>query len=173
MCNLFKCIMSTVLSIAICISFCSCDMESSSAYIFADISECKNFEDKLSENVELTLYDTPEEDKNLNDLEYISFYAAKYETQEIKFKIYAYEFIDSDEAKKYFETSAGRDSIGNKDFYINTNLIKHTIRVLDGERAYVLYSEYGYKEAINELLSEVFTIESDNNILVEQLTYSH
>lgn len=162
-----KLIIYVILSVVICSVFCSCHVSSDSVHIFSDISECNYLEANKSNDANITKYDFADNDIYLNDLEYNEFYAIKYESQNMKFEIFAYEFIDSVTAKSYFESSAKRDCISDKDFYVSTTLTNYIIRVLDGERAYILYSKPKYKEAIDSYLSYAFSIEFNNEDLIE------
>ena len=170
--NLTKCIFCVFVCLVICVSLCSCSVISVNAHIFSDISECGYFEDNLSENSEIVLYDNPDKDNNLKDLQYNDFYGAQYKSKKLKFKIFAYEFVDEETAKEYFENSAGRTCAGEKDFYISSNIFNHTIRVVDNNRAYVLFTKTIYEDAVNELLSEAFSVEFSSDVLVEQLKNS-
>lgn len=154
----FRKIVCLVLLLVLCAILTACDGVQNEAYMFADISECENIVLNKSEDTEVTVYDTPEKDKNLKDFEYDSFYAVKYKSKEMNFEIFAYDFVDIDTAKNYFEECANRECIGNKDFYISSDLINHTIRAFDEDKAYVLYSRLGYRESVNEFLSNVFSV---------------
>jgi len=167
-----KLVIYVMLTVVICSVFCSCSISTNSVYIFSDIVECNNLESNKSNAANVITLDSVDDDPNLNELEYNEFYAIKYESQDMKFEIFAYEFTNRENAKSYFESSAKRDCVSSRDFYVSTTLISYTVRVLDGERAYILYSKPKYKEAIDKYLSEAFSIEFNNEDLLESIKNS-
>lgn len=136
------------------------------AYIFSDISECQ----KLNKNNETSNKTdiSPEDDSNLDVLKYNLSYTAKQKSTECNYKIYAYVFEDNTMAERYFEKCTKRVCSGEKDFYFYSNFVNYNIYVKDGNRVYSLYTFYIYRETIDELLKDAFSVYIDRDDLLEQ-----
>ena len=148
-----------VVVLTLCISLSACEFEEPTVYIFADIDECNNIVLQKSDDAEVDVYDSPDKDKYLKDLEYDSFYACKYKSDDLKFKLFAYDFFDKESAQEYFERCADRDCVGDTDFLTTRGMMNYEVRVRYGDCAYILYTRSGYKKQVDEYLSNLFTVD--------------
>lgn len=147
----------TMIALLLCASLCSCGPDNTDFYMFEDISECDNIEVLKSEDVVITVYDAPDSDKNLGDLEYDEFYGAEYESAELDFKIFAYEFSNSDVAKEYYKNETGMETELNTVFLASGGMAKYSIIVVDSNRAYCAYTTQKDSEDLQLFLGEIFS----------------
>ena len=138
-----------------------CDFEIPEVYMFADISECSNIGNLEYEGGTLTEYDTPNGDKYLKKLQYNDFFAAKYESDKVDFKIFAYQFDNSETAQKYFINATGKDVDLETNFSASTGLFEYRLIVIDGVYAYTVFAPSSKYDEIEEVLSIVFTQKLD------------
>ena len=134
---------------------CGCDV--TDFYIFSDISECDNIEVFKTEDAIVTIYDTPDLDDSIDDLEYDDFYAAKYESAELDFVIFAYEFADSDFAKGYFKKQTGIKTDLDVHFLASGGMFKYRVIAIDGCRAYCANTTQKNSKALILFLEDVFS----------------
>lgn len=135
---------------------CSCGPGIMDFYIFSDIDECNNIEAFKSEDATITIYDSPDLDKNLGDLAYNDFFAAYYDSNELKFEIFAYEFVDSDSAKEYFTKVTGKKSL-ETNFSASGGMTKYRVIVIDEYRVYCAYTSLKDSEDLKLFLGEIFS----------------
>lgn len=152
----------SIILIALCSGLCSCILEKPVCYIFEDISECENIEKLKSEDAVVTVYDSPDSDKNLGDLQYDSFYCASYESKDFDFEIFAYDFVDSDFAKEYYnrETKLGCDF--DVTFHTSKGMSLYDIIVLDYDKVYIAKSSAKDSDDLNSFLNKVFSKKIEN-----------
>lgn len=143
--------------IIICALLILCGCDATDFYIFSDISECDNIEAFKTEDAIVTIYDTPDLDDSIDDLEYDDFYAAKYESAELDFEIFAYEFADSDFSKTYFEINTGIKTDLDTHFLASGGIAKYTVIVIDGCNAYCANTTQKYSEDLKLFLGEIFS----------------
>lgn len=151
-----KRIIVSILLIIICFGLCSCIPKPPVFYIFEDINECENIEKFKSEDAVVTIYDSPDSDKNLGDLQYDDFYCASYESKDMDFEIFAYDFVDSDTAKEYFRNETGLQEIRDTHFLASGG-IGYSIIVLDNDRTYIATFKTRDLEEVKTFLSKVFS----------------
>lgn len=138
---------------------CACAHFDNDYYIFSNISECNNFEINKDEDAKITYYTTPEKDSNLKDLEYDSFFGAKYLSLDIEFEIFAYEFKDSNSAKKYFNNVTGKNSEElDTNFSASMGMTSYRLVIIDFKKAYIVQGPSSNAEAIQDFLKENFTV---------------
>ncbi len=130
-----------------------------SVYMYEDVGECHNLLVNKSNDDYFAFSLTTEDDKNLGDLKYKKFYIAQYESDTMWFFIYAYRFVDSKTAKSYFKSCAKRESTGDVDCCVSDIPRKYQLTVLDGDRAYFLYSDKSCRKEVDDYLSRAFSIE--------------
>ncbi len=159
-----KKILVSIVLIIMCIGLCSCFPEEPVFYIFEDINECENIEKLKSDDATVTVYDTPSADKNLGDLQYDDFYCASYESDDLDFEIFAYDFVDSDTAKEYFRKETGLHEIRDTHFLASGGT-KYRIIVLDDDRGYITTFKTHDLEEVKTFLTRVFSkkIEIENS----------
>ena len=109
-------------------------------YIFADITECEVLETLDAENGKSTKYQDTTKDTHIDDLQYSSFFAGEYASDQYKFKIFAYEFEDAASAKAYFENITGKSSDEiSQNFTMSAGIISTELVVLSDCKAYTVY----------------------------------
>lgn len=158
-----------VVSLTLCISLSACGFEEPTVYMFADIDECNNIVLQKSDDAVVEVYDSPDKDKYLKDLEYDSFYACKYKSDDLKFKLFAYDFVDKESAQEYFERCADRDCVGDTDFLTTRGMMNYEVRVRCGDCAYILYTRSGYQKQVDEYLSNLFTVDVTLDNMIDSL----
>jgi len=147
----------SIILIALCSGLCSCIPEKPVCYIFEDISECENIEKLKSEDAVVTVYDSPDSDKNLGDLQYDDFYCASYESKELDFEIFAYDFVDSDSAKEYFRNDTGLHKIRDTHYLESGGMGYSRIIALDYDRAYITTFKTRDLREVKTFLAKVFS----------------
>ena len=137
--------------------------EQTDIFIFKNIEECQGLLSSSNEDVKTTVYDSPSDDKYLKDLTYVDFFAAKYESEELEFEIFAYVFDSAEASQRYFENATGiavslttnfSSSYGVGLFGISSAKLV----VIDSERAYIIHVPHNQLEKLEKLLGEVFTV---------------
>ncbi len=153
----FRCSVGILMLIICCGLLSSCENRVPDIYIFENISECENIEKYKSDDAVVTICDTPNADKNLNELEYDSFYGSSYESDELDFEMFAYEFEDCDSAKEYFKKETGKIVADDTTFITSIGMSKYEIVVIDGCRAYFVETSKADREDLNLFLSRAFS----------------
>ena len=135
-------------------------------YIFENLDELENIENSFQKYGTVNRYDSPAKDKYLKDLSFVDSYAAYYECEEFEFEIFAYEFLDKDVSKEYFDNVTGKDQAFDVNFSRHsgiTILSKTEMTIIDHEKAYTMIYKSKYNEDIDNFLSENFTLRLDYN----------
>lgn len=153
----FRCVVICSLLINICIFNSACSPKEISFYIFENIKECATLETQKTKESYITLYDSPSKDKNLNDLKYDEFYAGKYSSDELSFEIFAYQFIDSDNAKIYFKNNTGIETNLDTHYLASGGISKYNVIVIDNKNAYCINTKKSQANELMLYLSEVFS----------------
>ena len=159
--QIFKNLLISCTILAVCLSFCACAPRISDFYIFNTIEECEIIESEKSENAIITIYDSPKTDKNLKDLAYNQLYAVKYDSDELDFEIFAYEFSTSDSAKKYFENNTGIETELNTHYLASGGITKYKVVVIDGCNAYYATTAQKDYEEMMLYFEKVFSKQID------------
>ena len=139
-------------------SLLSCGQGSLDFYIFDNISECEKIQHLEYKAGKLTKYDNPKSDKYLKELSYNDFFAAKYESDEVEFEIYAYVFDSKQTSEQYFKNSTGKGDNLEINFLASKGLTSCKITVISGERAYTVLGSRSQFETIKKLLGENFSV---------------
>ena len=134
----------------------SCVPDNMNFYIFESIEECEEIAE-YAENSTIEKYDTPETDKYLGSLEYEAFYAARYQSRDLSFVIYAYEFTNAETAQKYFKNATGKPDGYQTNFVSSKGSGVFDIAVLDGNKAYYAKSNASCATELEALLGTVFS----------------
>lgn len=137
-------------------------------FIFQNLDECKQLKSYEQADAEIVEYLDPNLDESYKGLEYRSFWGMKYQSANLEYEIYAYEFTSKDNALKYYidvtdddkyaerlpVEDSDRNALGSKtdgeDLY--------QITVIEGNKAYRLLSSNLQIDAIDEMLSKVFSV---------------
>jgi hypothetical protein len=101
----------------------SCFPGKPNVYIFNDISECENISFLKYENSILYRYENPSADTYLRKLSYVEYFAARYESNELEFEIFAYVFENSETAMQYFENVTGKLPEGWTQENLNSDIV--------------------------------------------------
>ena len=67
-------------------------------YIFNEIDECEKLIPVDKSNINFAIHDVADKDNDLKGLLYNDFFGMSYESEKLKFEIFAYEFEDADSA---------------------------------------------------------------------------
>ena len=136
---------------------CSCTFPDSQLFIFETISECDNLERALQNTGSLIVYNSPKEDAKWRELEYDAFWGCQYESKDLTFQLFAYEFPDIQTSKDYFENITGKTTLSTN-FSDNTGM--HTFRrtIIHNGNAFLVYCPKGDKAELISLLSKYFQI---------------
>lgn len=126
--------------------------------IFSDISECEKIKDFDFPAPEITEYETPNGDKFLGDLSYSHFFAAEYKSSELTFEIFAYEFETAAESVEYFQKITGKKDDMLTNFSAMSSWGTYRLVVIDGQRAYCVYTTPGQAEKLTQNLEEIFSV---------------
>lgn len=123
--------------------------------IFADISECQAFE--LDAGAEIKHLDDSKDTK-LKGLEYKQKYLIEYDSDDMQFKLFAYEFESQELAQKYFKNCTSKDTNGKHNFSGSTNMISYDLEVVYENFAYRIDTKARCSSALNKKLEQIFSI---------------
>ena len=124
-------------------------------YMFENLDELRNMEksfEKYGQVQSLEAY----EDEFLNNLKFENNYLAKYKCEEFEFEIFAYEFEETNLAKKYYFNIEGKQIFEDYNvwrLYLNENG-NVSIIALNYSDIYRISYKKTNEKAINELLSK-------------------
>ena len=137
-------------------------------YIFAEIGECDKLLPSDRTNIKIEIYDSANNDKDLQDLSYNNFFAMDYNSNSLQYEIFAYEFEDSDSALKYFVNVTGQtnhekklpldDNDENKLLSASSGMSSYRLVVVYKNMAYQIIAPKQYKSELHDLLSSTFSI---------------
>ena len=144
----------------------SCFPGKPNIYIFNDISECENISFLKYENSILYRYENPSSDTYLRKLSYVEYFAARYESDELEFEIFAYVFENSETAMQYFENVTGKNDNLSVNFSISSGVgllgvSSSEIVVIDGKCAYTVFTPRNQLEETKRALGEIFSKKLD------------
>ena len=136
-------------------------------FIFQNIEECELLIPTDHSNAEIIRYDSPSKDKKLKGLPYNNFWAVKFESDTLEYEIFAYEFVDSDSALKYYINVTGKNSYEknlplksedeNKLFCASRGMFFYEIVVIYQNKAYQIIVPNRYEDEVNNLLATAFS----------------
>ena len=152
-----------IIVVCFVISLTACTTTESNYRIFENISECEKIEANMAEDATITKYRTPEADQNLKGLSYNAFFAAYYDSPDMSFTIFAYEFANNDAAKQYFKNSTGKTSKTDVNFSCSTGLLSNDERgvFIDGNNAYTILSPLEHSDEVYDYLEQCFSLKLD------------
>lgn len=136
-------------------------------FIFQNLEECERLVPADYSKAEVIQYDSPDSDKHLKELLFNDFWGINFKSDKLEYEIFAYEFVDSDTALKYYVDVTGQNSYKkklplknedeNKLLNASKGMSSYEIVAVYQNRAYRLVAPKQYEDAINELLSSVFS----------------
>lgn len=147
-----------VLCVLCFFSLISCNFARFNYYIFDDISECENITKTEYTNAKLSRYDTPVNDNNLGNLEYLEFFGGYFFSDEIEFEIFAYEFKNTETTKQYFKNVTGK-STKLDSTYLHSSGFGTRLIVTRFESAYVVTMSNLDEKEVLKALEKVFSIQ--------------
>ena len=78
---------------------------------------------------------------------------------DIEFEIFAYEFKDSDSAKRYFNNVTGKNSEElDTNFSASMGMTSYRLVIIDFKKAYIVQGPSNNAEEIQDFLKENFTV---------------
>ena len=135
----------------------SCQIPNIEVYIFTDLNECSNIKDLTYSAEKIREYENPNGDKYLKELVYTDFYAASYESEELSFEIFAYEFDSAESAQKYFNNVTGKNVSLDTNFSSSKGMGEFRLVVIDQKYAYTVTSSSKEAEILKKSLCEIFS----------------
>ena len=119
---------------------------------FEDIAVCSQLDEFKIEG-EL-------KDKKLKKLEYEECYIAKCQYDGVKFKIYAYEFYNENDARQYFINVKGSTADGNKDYLSSSNSFSSQLTARYNNNVYRIETGNANNHIkVIKLINSIFPIE--------------
>ena len=136
--------------------------------IFQSIDECEALIPEDQSGVKIERYATPDADKDLKGLPYERFFGMQFESDEMEYQIFAYEFENIESALKYFENATGKKYSLEEDqafleqrdyqiFSASSGMTSSRIVVLSENRAYQLRAPKRYIDEIHAVLKDTFS----------------
>lgn len=138
-------------------------------FIFQTIDECQQLIPADQNDLIIEQYASPEKDKNLKDLSYESFFGMNFNSNELEYEIFAYEFVDSNSALKYYINVTGQnsyekelpldDNAENKRLSSSKGMSSYRLIAVYQHRAYVIVAPKQHEDTINNMLTTVFSFQ--------------
>lgn len=138
-------------------------------FIFQTIDECKQLIPADQTDSIIERYVSPEKDKNLKDLSYESFFGMRFHSSELEYKIFAYEFVDSNSALEYYINVTGQNSYkkelpldddnANKRLSSSKGMLSYRLIAVYQNKAYVIVAPRQYAGTINKMLATAFSFQ--------------
>lgn len=157
--------LSTICAILVCVIFLSVAIGhlvygyrniDRGFYIFQDIDECRNLA-SYENDAEVKSYDSPEQDKNYKGQPLISFVGMNYKSKTMKYKLFAYEFENSDQAKQYFSKITGKNYDNALYVSKSSGMSSYRIVVAFENRAYCIETSNRYIKQVDTMLASQFS----------------
>ena len=136
-------------------------------FVFQNINECEQLIPIEQSDLMIERYDTPDKDENLKSLSYVDFWGMNFESNELEYEIFAYEFSDSDSALKYYVNVTGQRSYekklplskddDNKHFNSSKGMFFYRIVAVYQRKAYLIIAPKQYADKIDSLLENTFS----------------
>ena len=130
-------------------------------YIFESISESHKISELDCLGKVVTIYDSPDKDEGIEDLDYTAFYGAKFRSYELNFEIFAYEFSSDDDAQRYFENASGKSGGINPRYSSSGGFFSRNIIAIYDNKAYLIRTSLIDELKLSHELSEIFSIKID------------
>lgn len=138
-------------------------------FIFQTIDECERLVSADQTDSIVERYVSPEKDKNLKNLSYESFFGMNFHSNELEYEIFAYEFVDSNSALKYYINVTGQNSYKkelpldddneNKRLSSSKGTLSYRLIAVFQNKAYVIFAPQQYEDAINKMLATAFSFQ--------------
>lgn len=138
-------------------------------FIFQNIDECERLVSADQTDSIVERYVSPEKDKNLKNLSYESFFGMNFYSNELEYEIFAYEFVDSNSALKYYINVTGQtsyekelpldESYENKRLSSSKGMSSYRLIAVYQNKAYVIVAPKQYEDIINKMLASTFSFQ--------------
>ena len=137
-------------------------------FIFQTIDECERLVSADQTDSIVERYVSPEKDKNLKNLSYESFFGMNFHSNELEYEIFAYEFVDSNSALKYYINVTGQtsyekelpdESYENKRLSSSKGMSSYRLIAVYQNKAYVIVAPKQYEDIINKMLASTFSFQ--------------
>lgn len=138
-----------------------------SYFIFRNIDECEQLIPSDQSKLTIERYASPDKDSNLKGLSYHAFWGMKFRSSDLKYEFFAYEFVDSDSALKYFIQATGRNDYKkelplsadqeNKRYSTSRGMFSYSLVVVYRNMAYLVNAPVEYANAVEKLLEDTFS----------------
>lgn len=145
-----------VLATLLLLGFSACVAESAEVCIFSDLSECKAIAQTASDGATVDIYNSPNGDEHLEEAEYADFFACKY-SGEFEFVLYAYEFVDSDTAKAYYQRVTSLPCEKSYSYSSVAGMRNYERTVIQENLVYTVQCNRSDADRVTAFLTEVFT----------------
>ena len=128
-------------------------------YIFESIEECEKIETLNFTEQKITKYENPDKDKKLKSLQYEAFYGAKYESKEVNFEIFAYEFATEEDAEAYYKKAAGEKTADKSAYSASGGMFIADFEVKYYNKVYRVKTTSNDLFEIKDALGTIFSIQ--------------
>ena len=127
-------------------------------YMFQNLEECKQLKSYEQIPAQIVEYLDPTIDKNYNDLNYKFFWGMKYQSENLEYEIFAYEFTSKDYALKYYVNVTEDDTSDYITWIEIFSDNQYEFVVIENDKVYVIKSSSLYIDSINKMLSDTFSV---------------
>ena len=153
-----------LLALICVLTLSSCHGDAPRCFMFESLDELQALYQLEYTNSEVIKHNSAEDDEHIEDLEYSDCFIAEYKSNEVTFKIYAYEFKNAADSKAYFKNVTGKKNPKDADFSSSVGLgldfkSHYQLVVIDGERAYKVEAPGKHAEEIEKCLQIIFSKE--------------
>lgn len=138
-------------------------------FIFQNIDECERLIPSDQSKLTIERYASPDKDSNLKGLSYNAFWGMEFHSSDLKYEIFAYEFVDSNSALKYYINVTGQNSYKkelplnddneNKRLSSSKGTLSYRLIAVFQNKAYVIFAPQQYEDAINKMLATAFSFQ--------------
>ena len=138
-------------------------------FIFQNIDECERLIPSDQSKLTIERYASPGKDSNLKGLSYNAFWGMEFRSSDLKYEIFAYEFVDSNSALKYYINVTGQTSYEkelplneryeNKRLSSSKGMSSYRLIAVYQNKAYVIVAPKQYEDIINKMLASTFSFQ--------------
>ena len=155
----------SLMLVGVMLFLCGC-MATIDIHIFEDIQQCEGILEN-TEGATVEVLEDPSTDRRLKKLTYTAFWGCKYKSSTMSFTLYAYEFEDTAAANNYFAYVTGKTNEREWTYSTSAGMNQYRHIVIDGTKAYCLYTLTSDKDDVLALINSVFTKELYSNVETE------
>lgn len=136
-------------------------------FVFQTLEECEQLLTYEAADSPIVHYTEASADKNADALSYEEFFGFSYQSDTMKYEMFAYVFKDKESALRYFVNRTGMtvylkniplpEDDSNCIYWAFVKLGTYQLAVVSGNRAYYLEAPARYVQTIDAMLAEVFS----------------